>query len=243
MSIKEGDFIRIKYVGRIKDTNEIFDLNDEDVAKKEDIFDEDRVYKPAPIIVGAKHVIEGLDESLVGMEVDEEKKIEVLPEKGFGKRRDDFVKIIPLSFFKKQKLKPFPGMKLTIDGKLAKVQTVSGGRVRVDFNPEMAGKNIIYDIKIIEKIEDLEEKIKAVLELHLGDTEGISEIKIENGIAYINLTDKVKLHPRALHIKLAAASDALKHLNELNEIKYIESFERDEVEKLESREESAHNHE
>lgn len=238
MSIKEGDFIRIKYVGRIKDTNEIFDLNDEDVAKKEGIYEENRVYRPTPIIVGAKHVIEGLDESLVGMEVNEEKKIEIEPEKGFGRRREDLVKIMPLSFFRKQKLRPYPGMKLTIDGKIARVQTVSGGRVRVDFNPEMAGKSLIYEVKITEKIEDPEEKIKAVLELHLGDIEGISDVKIENGIAHVELTDKVKLHPRALQIKLATARDAFNYIDGLDGIKYIESFEKDEVEKLESRSES-----
>jgi len=67
--MEKGDFIRIDYVGRIKDTREIFDLTNEEVAKNEKIFNPDVKYKPVPIIVGEKFVIKGLDEELLKMSV------------------------------------------------------------------------------------------------------------------------------------------------------------------------------
>ncbi len=45
--------------------------------------------------------------------------------------------------------------------------TVSGGRVRVDFNHPYAGKHLVYDVEIVEKIEDPIEKVKAMIELRL----------------------------------------------------------------------------
>ena len=36
-SIKKDSFLEIEYIGRIKETNKIFDLTDENLAKKENI--------------------------------------------------------------------------------------------------------------------------------------------------------------------------------------------------------------
>ena len=49
------------------------------------------------------------------------------------------------------------------DGKAAKILTISGGRIMVDFNNPLAGKEVIYKLKIKRKIDDINEKIKALL--------------------------------------------------------------------------------
>ena len=48
------------------------------------------------------------------------------------------------------------------DGKIAKVLSVSGGRVRIDFNNPLAGKDVEYDIKVLRKVEDTNKKINAL---------------------------------------------------------------------------------
>ncbi|WP_367884127.1 hypothetical protein [Thermococcus sp. JCM 11816] len=48
-----------------------------------------------------------------------------------------------------------------------RVLTVSGGRVRVDFNHPYAGKHLVYEVEIVEKIDDPIEKVKALIELRL----------------------------------------------------------------------------
>ncbi|WP_297063487.1 peptidylprolyl isomerase [Thermococcus sp.] len=170
--VEKGDVIKLHYTGRIKETGEIFDTTDEEIAKKAGIYREDGVYGPVPIAVGAGHVIKGLDEALEGLEVGKKYEIEVPPEKGFGKRDRKLIKTFTLGQFRRQGIIPFPGMPVEIEtegGRKLKgrVLTVSGGRVRVDFNHPYAGKHLVYDVEIVEKIEDPIEKVKAMIELRL----------------------------------------------------------------------------
>ena len=48
------------------------------------------------------------------------------------------------------------------DGKVGKILTLSGGRVIVDFNNPLAGKNVVYSVNVLRKISDISEKIKAL---------------------------------------------------------------------------------
>ena len=36
--MQKGDFVLIDFIGRVKDTGEVFDLTQEDVAKKENVY-------------------------------------------------------------------------------------------------------------------------------------------------------------------------------------------------------------
>ncbi|RLJ09464.1 MAG: peptidylprolyl isomerase, partial [Candidatus Aenigmatarchaeota archaeon] len=139
--IKEGSFVEIDYVGRVEGTNEIFDLTSEEVAKKEGIYNPKQKYGPVLVIIGANMIIPGVEEQLKNMKPGEEKEFVVEPKKAFGERNSKLVKVISLMEFKKEKIDPVPGMFITIDGLQAKVQSVSGGRVRVDFNHPLAGKH------------------------------------------------------------------------------------------------------
>ncbi|WP_457742983.1 FKBP-type peptidyl-prolyl cis-trans isomerase [Thermococcus sp.] len=172
VKVEKGDVIRLRYTGRIKETGEIFDTTDEEIAKKAGIYKENGVYGPVPIAVGAGHVIRGLDEALEGLEVGKKYEIEVPPEKGFGKRDRKLIKTFTLGQFRRQGIIPFPGMPVEIEtesGRKLKgrVLTVSGGRVRVDFNHPYAGKTLVYEVEIVEKVEDPIEKVKAMIELRL----------------------------------------------------------------------------
>jgi FKBP-type peptidyl-prolyl cis-trans isomerase 2 len=62
-----------------------------------------------------------------------------------------------------------PGEYFDIDGMQAKIQSVSGGRVRVDFNNPLAGKALTYDLKVIRKIEEDKEKIEKLLKYYRVD--------------------------------------------------------------------------
>ncbi|CAB49667.1 FKBP-type peptidyl-prolyl cis-trans isomerase [Pyrococcus abyssi] len=172
MKVNRGDVIRINYTGRVKETGEIFDTTYEDVAKEAGIYNPKGVYGPVPIAVGAGHVIPGLDKRLIGLEVGKKYTIEVPPEEGFGLRDPKLIKVFTIGQFKKQGIIPFPGLEVEVtteSGRKMKgrIITVSGGRVRVDFNHPLAGKTLVYEVEIVEKIEDPIEKIKALIELRL----------------------------------------------------------------------------
>ncbi len=189
IKLEKGDFVKINYTGKVKETGEVFDTTREDVAKKEGIFSERIKYGPVLVIVGYERVVKGLDEELLKMKVGERKEVEIPPEKGFGKRDPNLIKLVPLSEFKKQKIEPRPGMNLTMGGLNCKVISVGSGRVRVDFNHPLAGKTLIYDVEVKEKIENDEEKVKALCEYYGLNVKGIEvkekkvKIMLKNGVS------------------------------------------------------------
>ncbi len=164
--MQQGDFVEIEYTGRVKLTGEIFDLTSEDIAKKEKLYNPGAPYGPALVIVGSNMVIKGVMKELEKMEVSEERTFDVSPPEGFGLRNPGMIRILPMSKFIENKINPVPGAYFDIDGLQAKVQSVSGGRVRVDFNNPLAGKTLTYNLKILRKIEGNREKIETLLKYY-----------------------------------------------------------------------------
>ncbi|NIO23029.1 MAG: peptidylprolyl isomerase [Candidatus Aenigmarchaeota archaeon] len=174
--MKQGEFIEIEYVGRVKLTNEIFDLTSEELAKKENIYNPKHTYGPALVIVGSNMVIRGVMKEIEKMEVGEERQFEVSPGEGFGMRNPKMIRVLPISKFIENKINPVPGGYFEIDGMQAKVQSVSGGRVRVDFNNPLAGKDLVYRLKIVRRVEGNKNKVGKLLSYYRI---GYSEVRIK----------------------------------------------------------------
>lgn len=237
MVLKQGDFVRINYTGKIKGSGKVFDTTSESAAKEYGIYDPkvQAQFKPVPIIIGARHVILGLDEALVGMEVGEKKVVEILPEKGYGQRDPKLVKVVPLKDFKAQKMAPYPGMRIEAEGRVGKVQSVGAGRVLVDFNYELAGKALEYEVNVEEKINKLEEKIRLLLELHFPYANpNDHEIKHEDKRAVITLADVAKVKNEAMLGKHLVSRDVFKFLD-INEVEFREVFKKPEEKKPEEK--------
>ncbi len=230
MVLEKGDFVRISYTGRIRDTGDVFDTTSEKVAKEAGIYSDEMTFRSESIIIGAGHVIKGLDEALIGLEVGEKKVIEVSPEKAYGVRDPSMVKTYRLKEFKKHGVKPYPGMVVDIEGKRGRVQNVSGGRVVADFNSELAGKAVVYEINVEEKVNKLEEKIRLLMERYFSYIDGNdSDIKCEGEKAVIFLPDAVKLHSDALISKELLSNDIFTTLG-LKEVEFREIFRKKEEE-------------
>ncbi len=163
--MQKGDFATIDYIARTKDTNKVFDTTMEEVAKREGIHSSNALYGPVTIVVGAHHVIPGLEKALVTMDIGEENEVDIEPEDAFGKREPQLVTTVPLKEFRKHRLLPRPGMRIEINDKWATVRSVSSGRVSLDFNHPLSGKAVHYTVKILGKVEDTTEKVRAVLKL------------------------------------------------------------------------------
>lgn len=157
MALKKSDFIEIEFTAKIKD-GEVFDSN-----IKEELQKLNSHAKAEPFIYSLSEgmFLEGVDNYLIGKEIGEY-KIELNPEKAFGKRESKLIQMIPMKVFKQHNVNPIPGSMFNFDNRAAKILTVSGGRVMVDFNNPLAGKDVIYNIKILRKVEDKNEKIKAL---------------------------------------------------------------------------------
>ncbi len=186
--IKENDFVEIEYTGYIKGSNEVFDTTDEKIAKENGIYNENSKYGPIKIVVGRNYIIPGLDKALIGKEEGKEFEVDVNHKEAFGERKDDLVMLIPEREFLRNNIKVKPGMNVIIDGKMGKVISKSSGRVIVDFNHPLAGKDLHYKVKITRKIENLDEKVKTIFDFFNGE----SEVKIEGEKAIVKLKEMPK---------------------------------------------------
>ncbi|MCD6576256.1 MAG: peptidylprolyl isomerase [Nanoarchaeota archaeon] len=180
MTIKEGDFVNVDYTGKVD--GKVFDTTSEEIAKKEGIYSKNTKYGSITIVVGAGHLIKGIDEALVGKNVGDEFTIIVTPEKAFGKKNPKLLKIIPQKIFKEQKVDAYPGMTVSVDNLLGTVVSVSAGRVIVDFNHPLAGKELEYKIKINKLVEDKKEQVAAIVELYGNVSDCEIELK-ENEVS------------------------------------------------------------
>jgi FKBP-type peptidyl-prolyl cis-trans isomerase 2 len=160
--IKKGDFIEIEFTGRIKGSDEIFDTTIKSDAEKAGL--DIKNLKPFTLAVGHKMLPIGFDEDLEGKEVGKSYSVTVSPEKAFGKRNPQMVRMIPTKLFHEQRINPVRGMQLALDGQLVKVLSNSSGRTLVDFNNPLAGKEVVYDYKILKQVTDAKEKIDSLQE-------------------------------------------------------------------------------
>lgn len=169
--MKEGIFVEIDYLAKVKNTGSYFDTTIEEKAKEVGLYEENKVFKPVMVVVGANHVIVGLDEAMADMEIGEEKSIEIPAEKAFGPRNPKLITTVPLREFSKQGIMPRPGMRLEIGDSWATVKNVSSGRVTLDFNHTLAGRALVYDLKVLREISDVKEKLSGLIDLHFRSFE------------------------------------------------------------------------
>jgi FKBP-type peptidyl-prolyl cis-trans isomerase 2 len=157
MQLKKNDFIEIEFVGKTSE-GEIFDTN-----KKSSEFNEEKnaSFKPFLFSLGNKMFLEAIDEFLIGKEIGKDYFIELNPKQAFGERNSKAVQIIPKKVFQENKLNPVQGAIFNFDGRTAKVLSSNGGRILVDFNHPLAGKKVSYEIKVLRKVEDKKEQVKA----------------------------------------------------------------------------------
>ncbi len=236
MPVKKGDFIRLDYTGKIQETNEVFDTTNQEVAEEAEIFSENKTYGAIPIVVGGGHILPALDDSIEGMEEGEEKTIEVNAEHGFGKRDPNLLQMVPMREFKKQGIKPQVGMAITSEGHTGIIRTVSGGRVTVDFNHELAGKNLEYQVKVEDIIVDDAEKIKAMIELHYPSPNLDPEkhqIIVDGGKAVIYMDEMAKFDQQRSYMDITMARfriarDIYENMDNVSKVEFVDVFEKKE---------------
>ncbi|RLG30723.1 peptidylprolyl isomerase [Methanosarcinales archaeon] len=217
MTIENEDFIRINYTGRLEDGT-VFDTTDEEVAKEHDIYDEKTHYDSFVIVVGKGHVVEGLDEDIVGKEAGYHGTVEIPPEKGYGKHKTELVKTYPTSKFTEP---PVKGMWAVVDGQQGMVVMTIGRRVRIDFNSPMADKTLIFDYTIEEQIDDDLDKIKSLLQSYLRrdfDVELVDETVI------IEPPSDLRLNQNWLLAKSRIANELFGSMG-LDSVKFVETYQ------------------
>ena len=163
--LKQKDFVEVEFIGKTLD-GEVFDSNIQEILKKIDQNSKssDKV-KPFIFSLGQGMFLKSIEDFLIGKPSEKaEYEITLTPEQAFGIRQSALIQVVPMKAFFEQKIIPQAGMIFNFEGRLAKILSVSGGRVIVDFNHPLAGKTVIYNLNVLRKVEDLNEKIKAFTE-------------------------------------------------------------------------------
>ena len=205
-SMQTNEFVKIKYEGKIKESGQQFDKGDD-----------------LCVVMGAGHVLKGLEAGLKGMQPGEKKTVEVTPDQGFGQRNPDLIKLVPLSEFRKHDTKPHPGMIVNADNKQGRVLSVNSGRVKVDFNHPLAGKVLEYQVELKSKIEKPEEKVTGLIGFYT---------KIKPDQLTVNIGDMIEIiSPPLIHpVMKKKIADDIRNFIEKKSVKFSEIFEVPKVE-------------
>jgi FKBP-type peptidyl-prolyl cis-trans isomerase 2 len=102
---------------------------------------------------GSGQIIPGLDKQLIGMKVSETKQVKVTPEEAYGQIDPAAFTEVPISELPEDARTP--GMMLMArddQGRTRRllVQKIEGDTATLDFNHPLAGKTLIFDVKILE---------------------------------------------------------------------------------------------
>jgi FKBP-type peptidyl-prolyl cis-trans isomerases 2 len=160
-----GDFVRLEYVARTAEEDHLVDTTDGELAEEEGIDDDERDFGPRTIVLGEGHIFDPVEETLVGSTVGDTGTATVLPEEGVGEYDDEEVRTV--SAEKIPEDDRYPGNQVRIDGDTGFIETIIGGRARVDFNHPLAGDTIEYDWEIAGTVDDREERAQELLQTFL----------------------------------------------------------------------------
>jgi peptidylprolyl isomerase len=228
--IQKSDFIIVDYTGRVKETGEVFDTTVEEVAKEKKLYKEGELYEPRLVVVGEGWVLKALDEALLAFKLRKKESAEIPPEKAFGERDAEKVRLVPLRRLAARGITPKLGVQIEYDKRLATVRTMGSGRVQLDFNPPLAGKTLVYEVTVKKKLKTDAEKISALIHRRIPAVEAEKfKFKIETTNVKVDMPDEA-LYVEGIQLaKRGIALDIQRYLPKLTTIKFIETFKKRET--------------
>lgn len=112
---------------------------------------------------GANNIIPGLENALTGKSSGDEIDVSVSPAEGYGERNDSMVQAVPRDMFdSEQEIQvgmQFHAQSPEGDMIVVTVTDVDGDDITVDGNHPLAGKNLNFDVKVVDVREATSEEI------------------------------------------------------------------------------------
>ena len=132
--VVKGNHVSVDYTGKLTDGN---------------VFDSSVGKEPLEFDVGAGQMIKGFDDGVLGMKVGETKTITIPPEQAYG--LIDSRKVITLE---KQSFPQFDSLQVGLmvssgNGLVGKIVSKKENDAVIDFNHELAGKTLVFEITLI----------------------------------------------------------------------------------------------
>jgi len=139
MQAKEGNSVKVHYTGRLEDGT---------------VFDSSEGREPLEFTLGEGMVIPGFDEAVLGMNPGDSKTVNIPSDEAYGPHRDEMVMVVDKDEFPDD-LNPQVEDVLQVqdpDGEafMVRVTAVDDETITLDANHPLAGKNLIFDIRLEE---------------------------------------------------------------------------------------------
>jgi len=145
---EKGDTVSVDYVGKLENGT-VFDTSLEIEAKKGGLPLRGS-YSPLEFKVGAGQMIAGFDAGVLGMKEGEEKTVRLPPEQAYGNKREDAIISIPVENIGNSESIKVGSMLYAQNGASGTVVEITNGTAKVDFNHELAGKTLVFTIKMVK---------------------------------------------------------------------------------------------
>lgn len=138
MPVAKGNKVKIEYVGKLKN-GEVFDKSDEG--------------KPLEFTVGQGKIIKGVEQAVEGMNVGDNKTVDITPENAYGSKDQGLVRRFPRNMLP-EGVQPEKGLILSLglpsgDTIPATIVDIDDKDVFVDLNHPLAGQDLTFDIKVV----------------------------------------------------------------------------------------------
>lgn len=136
---KSGDTVKVDYTGKLSDGT---------------VFDTSTGKTPLQFTLGANQVIPGFEKAVTGMKVGESKTVTIPAADAYGPYRDDLLIVVDRTRLP-QDMVPQVGQKLQAtqaDGTVVvyPIVKVDDTTVTLDTNNPLAGKDLTFEIKLLE---------------------------------------------------------------------------------------------
>lgn len=143
----KGDTVSVNYIGKLQDGT-LFDTSIKEEAQKAGLPLRPS-YEPLTFTVGAGQMIAGFDAGVVGMKEGEEKNVTLLPEQAYGEMQADAVVSIPIANIGNSENIKVGDVLSASSGARGTVVELNGTHAKIDFNHELAGKTLVFTIRMV----------------------------------------------------------------------------------------------
>ena len=199
-ALQSGDIVLLDYEVWAEggDHADLVDTTRESAAQKASHpLPEGTSLEPRPHLVGGDYFPPGIEQALVGAKIGTAIAREFAPSEAFGERDPKLIEL-----FSMHEISRLPEMRrddadlqvgtiLTIKGRRGRVVTLTAARVRVDFNPPLAGRKIRAEFTPIRRVEGTVDQARAIIDLTYGHGRDF-EVKSHQGLLSIRVPERTK---------------------------------------------------
>lgn len=185
MTLKEGDMVEVALT--IKSEGKVFDTTNAKLAKENDL----EASPNKRLVFGKQMLLPKVEDKLKDSKEGEEFTLELGVEDAYGSRQKQLIQTYPEKVFKEQNLRIVVGQVYNFDGNYGKVKSASRGRVLVDFNHPLSGKDVEITCSLVKVIKDMKEKIELILEVMIGLSQQMFEVKVKDKTISIKVPEQL----------------------------------------------------